>query len=86
MRREVKKARLHPFAPEQRKLRFDTQFFNVFTHSNFGLPSVVLVGIPGKPATQITFGALTHMTSSPKGLLSVGLRGDSAPRMIAFQL
>jgi hypothetical protein len=71
---------------EQMKLRFDTQFFNVFNHPNFGLPSMVLAGIPGKPSTQTGFGALTYTTSPPTGLLGVGLGGDSTPRMIAFQL
>jgi hypothetical protein len=71
---------------ERVKLRFDTQFFNVFNHSNFGLPSMVLAGIPGKPSTQTGFGALTYTTSPPTGLLGVGLGGDSTPRMIAFQL
>jgi hypothetical protein len=71
---------------ERVKLRFDTQFFNVFNHPNFGLPSMVLAGIPGKPSTQTGFGALTYSTSPPTGLLGVGLGGDSTPRMIAFQL
>ena len=71
---------------ERMKLRFDAQFFNVFNHPNFGLPSMVLAGIPGKPATQTGFGALTYTTSPPSGLLGVGLGGDSSPRMIAFQL
>ena len=71
---------------EQVKLRFDVQFFNVFNHPNFGLPSMVLAGIPGKPSTQTGFGALTYATSPPTGLLGVGLGGDSTPRMIAFQL
>ena len=71
---------------EHVKLRFDVQFFNVFNHANFGLPSMVLAGIPGKPATQTGFGALTYTTSPPTGLLGVGLGGDSTPRMIAFQL
>jgi hypothetical protein len=70
---------------EQLKLRFDVQFFNVFNHPNFGLPSIVLAGIPGKPTTQTGFGALTYTTSPPTGLLGVGLGGDSTPRMIAFQ-
>jgi hypothetical protein len=69
---------------ERVKLRFDAQFFNVFNHPNFGLPSIVLAGIPGKPATQTAFGALTYTTSPPTGLLGVGLGGDSSPRMIAF--
>ena len=70
---------------EHVKLRFESQFFNVFNHPNFGLPSVVQVGIPGKPSTQTGFGALTYTTSPPTGLLGVGLGGDSTPRMIAFQ-
>jgi Carboxypeptidase regulatory-like domain len=74
------------FLSERVKLRFDTQFFNVFNHPNFALPSMVLAGIPGKPSTQTGFGALTYMTAPPTGLLGVGLGGDSAPRMIAFQL
>jgi hypothetical protein len=71
---------------EQLKLRFDAQFFNVFNHANFGLPSMLLAGIPGKPTTQTGFGTLTYTTSPPTGLLGVGLGGDSTPRMIAFQL
>jgi hypothetical protein len=71
---------------ESVKLRFDIQFFNVFNHPNFALPSMVLAGIPGKPTTQTGFGALTYTTSPPTGLLGVGLGGDSTPRMIAFQL
>lgn len=74
------------FLTERMRLRFDTQFFNVFNHPNFGLPSMVLAGIPGKPSTQTGFGALTYTTSPPTGLLGVGLGGDSTPRMIAFQL
>jgi hypothetical protein len=71
---------------ERWKLRFDVQFFNMFNHPNFGLPNMVLAGIPGKPTTQTGFGALTYTTSPPTGLLGVGLGGDSTPRMIAFQL
>jgi hypothetical protein len=70
---------------EHVKLRFEGQFFNVFNHPNFALPSIVLAGIPGKPSTQTGFGALTSATSPPTGLLGVGLGGDGSPRMIAFQ-
>jgi hypothetical protein len=69
---------------EHVKLRIEAQFFNVFNHPNFALPSVVLAGIPGKPSTQTGFGALTYTTSPPTGLLGVGLGGDSSPRMIAL--
>jgi hypothetical protein len=70
---------------EHVKMRFDVQFFNVFNHPNFALPSMVLAGIPGNPSTQSGFGAITSTTSPPTGLLGVGLGGDSTPRMIAFQ-
>ncbi len=70
---------------EHVKLRLEAQSFNVFNHPNFGLPSMALAGIPGKPSTQTEFGALTYTTSPPTGLLGVGLGGDSSPRMIAFQ-
>jgi hypothetical protein len=70
---------------ERLKLRFEGQFFNVFNHPNFGLPSMVLAGIPGKPSTQTGFGALTFTTAPPTSLLGVGLGGDNSPRMIAFQ-
>jgi len=70
---------------ERLKLRIDGQFFNVFNHPNFGLPSMVLAGIPGEPSTQAGFGALSYTTAPPTGLLGVGLGGDSAPRMIAIQ-
>ena len=66
-------------------MRVEAQFFNVFNHPNFGLPSMVLAGVPGNPSTQTGFGAITYTTSPPTGLLGVGLGGDSSPRMIAFQ-
>src|SRR5271155_1995278 len=71
---------------ERVKMRFDTQFFNVFNHPNFALPGNVYAGIPGQPSTQTGFGALTYTTSPPTGLLGVGLGGDSSPRMIALQV
>ncbi len=70
---------------ERAKLRVEAQFFNVFNHPNFALPSMVLAGIAGKPSTQTGFGAFTSTTSPPTGLLGVGLGGDNSPRMIAFQ-
>jgi hypothetical protein len=70
---------------ERVKLRFDAQFFNLFNHPNFALPSNTLAGIPGVPSTQTGFGALSYTTSPPTGLLGVGLGADSSPRMIAFQ-
>jgi hypothetical protein len=70
---------------ERVKMRFDVQFFNVFNHPNFALPSMVLAGIRGNPSTQTGFGAITSTTAPPSGLLGVGLGGDNSPRMIAFQ-
>jgi hypothetical protein len=70
---------------ERLKLRMEAQFFNVFNHPNFGLPSVVLAGTPGKSSTQTGFGAFTYTVSPPTGLLGVGLGGDSSPRMVAIQ-
>jgi hypothetical protein len=70
---------------EHVKLRIEGQFFNVFNHPNFALPSIVVAGIPGNAATQTGFGAITSTTSPPTGLLGVGLGGDSSPRMVAFQ-
>jgi len=70
---------------ERVKLRVEGQFFNILNHPNFGLPSNVFAGIPGRPATQTGFGALTYTTAPPTGLLGVGLGGDSSPRMIAIQ-
>ncbi len=67
-------------------MRLEAQFFNVFNHPNFGLPSMVLAGVPGNSSTQTGFGALTYTTSPPTGLLGVGLGGDSSPRMIAVQV
>ena len=76
--------KMFPLA-EHADLRFEAQFFNVFNHPNFGLPTMVLAGVPGNPSTQAGFGSLGYTTSPPTGLLGVGLGGDSTPRMIAFQ-
>lgn len=70
---------------ERSKLRIEGQFFNLFNHPNFALPSLVYAGIPVKPSTLTGFGAISSTTSPPTGLLGVGLGGDSAPRMVAFQ-
>ena len=70
---------------ERLKLRIEAQFFNVFNHPNFALPTNVIAGVPGDRSTQTGFGALTYTTSPPTGLLGVGLGGDSSPRLIAFQ-
>jgi hypothetical protein len=64
--------------------RFDAQMFNAFNHPNFALPSDVEAGVPGG-SIPARFGTLENTISPPTGLLGVGLGGDSAPRMIAFQ-
>ena len=71
---------------EKLAMRLEAQFFNVFNHPNFGLPSMLLAGVPGNSSTQTGFGALTYSTSPPTGLLGVGLGGNSSPRMIAVQV
>jgi len=71
---------------EKLELRVDGQFFNVFNHPNFALPSAVVAGIPGRPQTQNGFGAISYTTSPPTGLLGVGLGGDNSPRMIAIRM
>jgi hypothetical protein len=70
---------------EHVRLRLDAQFFNVFNHPNFAVPTDVYAGIPGHAATQTGFGVLSYTTEPPTGLLGVGLGGDSSTRMIAFQ-
>jgi hypothetical protein len=65
--------------------RLELQVFNLFNRANFALPTAI-AGIPGKPSTQIGFGALTSTTSPPTGLLGVGLGGDNSPRMVAVQI
>jgi hypothetical protein len=70
---------------ERARLRVEAQAFNLFNHPNFALPTDVYAGISGRSSTQTGFGALTYTTSPPTGLLGVGLGGNSAPRMIAFQ-
>ncbi len=65
------------------KLRIDGQLFNAFNHPNFALPSTVEAGVPGSVPAR--FGTLQSLTTTPTGLLGVGLGGDSSPRMIAFQ-
>ncbi len=70
--------------PEHASFRFDVQMFNAFNHPNFALPSSVEAGVPGE-FVPAKFGTLESTISPPTGLLGVGLGGDSAPRMIAFQ-
>ena len=64
---------------ERVKLRFDTQFFNVFNHPNFGLPSIVLAGIPGKPSTQTGFGALTTPLPHPLACSELDWEATAVP-------
>ncbi len=69
---------------EHASMRFDMQMFNAFNHPNFALPSGVQAGVPGEFIPP-KLGTLESTISPPTGLLGVGLGGDSAPRMIAFQ-
>ena len=69
---------------ESLTFRFDTQMFNAFNHANFALPNNIEAGVPGV-LVPARFGTLQSTISPPTGLLGVGIGGDSAPRMIAFQ-
>ena len=60
-----------PFT-EHAKLRFEGQFFNVFNHPNFGLPSMVLAGIPGSlPRRLASARSLTQLLRRPACSASV---------------
>lgn len=67
------------------RLRLDVQFFNLCNRPDFGLPSIMMAGIPGTPSAQTKFCALTCTTSLLTGLQVVGLGGDRTPRMFVVQ-
>lgn len=69
---------------EKVSLRVDTQFFNVFNHPNFAIPSSLVAGIPGDLSTLAGFGAISSSVSPVTGLLGSGLGGDTSIRMIAL--
>lgn len=57
---------------ERVKLRIDGQFFNVFNHPNFALPSTVIAGIPGIRPPGLA-SALTPLSPHyPPDFLGVG--------------
>jgi len=72
---------------ENVNFRFDTQFFNLFNHPNFGFPSFGFptAGIPGNVSTLVNFGTINGTVSPTTGLLGAGLGGDSSVRMIALR-
>jgi hypothetical protein len=69
---------------ENISFKFDAQFYNLFNHPNFFLPSLALAGIPGKSATLTGFGTISETAMPSTGLLG-GRLGDSSVRMIAFR-
>jgi hypothetical protein len=79
---------------ERFTFRFDTQFFNVFNHPNFGLPGGATgfgspgypaAGVPTEPSTLFGFGTISNTVSPSTSLLGGKLGGDSSVRMIALQ-
>jgi hypothetical protein len=72
---------------ERLAFKFDTQFYNLFNHPNFGFPNfgTPTAGIPGKPSTLTGFGTISTTVSPTTGLLGAGLGGDSSVRMIALR-
>jgi Carboxypeptidase regulatory-like domain len=72
---------------EHMNLKFETQFYNLFNHPNFGIPNsgFSLAGIPSEPATLTGFGTISQTVSPSTGLLGGRLGGDSSVRMIAFR-
>jgi hypothetical protein len=72
-------------------LKFDTQFFNVFNHPNFGLPNGAFgagnanAGIPSNPGTLTGIGTISNTVGPNTGLLGGGLGGDTSVRMIALR-
>lgn len=78
---------------EKVTFKFESQFFNLFNHPNFGLPTSSTgyagsprAGILSNPATLNGFGVINTTVGPSTGLLgtpSVG--GDSSVRMIAFR-
>jgi hypothetical protein len=75
-------------------LKFDSQFFNVFNHPNFGLPNGSVVGyagnaaagIPSNPGTLTGLGTISNTVGPSTGLLGGGIGGDPSVRMVAFRL
>ena len=64
---------------ERVKLRLDAQFFNVFNHPNFALPSMVLAGIPGKACytDRLRSANLHHFSSDRIARGRIGWRQQS---------
>jgi hypothetical protein len=72
------------FAGETADLRAGAQFFNLFNHPNFQLPSSNDTGI-GALGGSGTFGTSTSLQQTPTSILGAFLGGDSAPRLIQFK-
>jgi hypothetical protein len=65
--------------------RVDAQFYNVFNHPNFNMPSNQIgVGVPSVPSTLTGVGTISSEITPPTGLLGSFLGGDNAVRMIAL--
>ncbi len=72
---------------ERLRFKFETQFYNLFNHPNFGIPNngFPQAGIPSRPATLTGFGTINATVAPSTGLLGSRIGGDSSVRMIAFR-
>ncbi len=65
---------------ERMKLRIEGQFFNVFNHPNFALPSTIYAGIPGRPRRNSDSGQLALRLRRQPACWALGLEAI-APRV-----
>jgi Carboxypeptidase regulatory-like domain/TonB-dependent Receptor Plug Domain len=67
--------------------RFETQFYNLLNHPNFGYPGggFPFAGIPSEPGTLTGFGTINSTVAPITGLVGGQLGGDSSVRMIALR-
>ncbi len=72
---------------ERLTFKFETQFYNLLNHPNFGIPNSGFpqAGIPSEPGTLAGFGAISATVAPSTGLLGSRIGGDSSVRMIAFR-
>jgi hypothetical protein len=75
---------------EAANLKLGTQFFNLFNHSNFGLPynstsSLAVDPVTGAPTGAGSLGQSHNLQATPTSILGSFLGGDAAPRLIQFK-
>ncbi len=70
---------------EKTDLILGAQFFNLFNHANFDLPSNDIAGFAGTPANPGDFGTISSTVNTPTSILGSFLGGDASPRLIQFK-